>query len=254
MSTSGQTPFLGLKLLNEDGTDFVNIPEWQIPNENATEKAIATVDNLARTYGYSLTTSTSGSTTTTTLTVSSSAPYTATRKTVETVGDSSTTYAVTVTIDDETHTMTHTVGQTTASGATTDGGGDVIPFEVMISKMNRLEASVDDTLSTTVADLEQAMEEQGQDTAALGKELHDWWVYASDTMAYTCVTPSDTSTKPYSYTETVKDSGSEVVATLVTTCNADGSYTETLTRGDVTVTRKWTKSGNTYERGAWSNG
>ena len=165
MSTSGQTPFLGLKLLNEDGTDFVNIPEWQIPNENATEKAIATVDNLARTYGYSLTTSTSGSTTTTTLTVSSSAPYTATRKTVETVGDSSTTYAVTVTIDDETHTMTHTVGQTTASGATTDGGGDVIPFEVMISKMNRLEASVDDTLSTTVADLEQAMEEQGQDWA-----------------------------------------------------------------------------------------
>lgn len=94
----------------------------------------------------------------------------------------------------------------------------------------------------------------GEDIAALGKELHDWWIYASDTMAYTCVTPSDTSTKPYSYTETVKDSGSEVVATLVTTCNADGSYTETLTRGDVTVTRKWTKSGNTYERGAWSNG
>lgn len=94
----------------------------------------------------------------------------------------------------------------------------------------------------------------GEDIAALGKELHDWWIYASDTMAYTCVTPSDTSTKPYSYTETVKDSGSEVVATLVTTCNADGSYTETLTRGDVTVTRKWTKSGNTYERGAWANG
>ena len=94
----------------------------------------------------------------------------------------------------------------------------------------------------------------GEDIAAIGKELHDWWVYASDTLAYTCVTPSDTSTKPYSYTETVKDSGSEVVATLVTTCNADGSYTETLTRGDVTVTRKWTKSGNTYERGAWSNG
>ena len=94
----------------------------------------------------------------------------------------------------------------------------------------------------------------GEDIAALGKELHDWWVYASDTLAYTCVTPSDTSTKPYSYTETVKDSGSEVVATLVTACNTDGSYTETLTRGDVTVTRKWTKSGNTYERGAWANG
>lgn len=242
------------KILNlnlpEDG-DVADVVEL---NENfeALEAATYVIDRLAATYGYTLTTSTSGNVTTTTLTVSSSAPYTASRKTVETVDDTSTTYAVTVTIDDETHTMTHTVGTTTGSGATTNGGGDVIPFEVMISKMNRLEASVDDTLSTTVADLEEAMEEQGQDIAAIGKELHDWWIYASDTLAYTCVMPSDTSTKPYSYTETVKDSGSKVVATLVTTCNADGSYTETLTRGDVTVTRKWTKSGNTYERGAWS--
>lgn len=87
---------------------------------------------------------------------------------------------------------------------------------------------------------------------ALGKDLYDWWVYASDTMEYTCVTPADMSTKPYTYTETVKDSGGTVAATLVTTCNADGSYTETLTRGDETVTRTWSKTGNTYKRGAWS--
>lgn len=244
------------KILNLNLPEDGDVADVEKLNENfeSLEAATYVIDRLAAAYGYSLTTSTSGSATTTTLTVSSSAPVTATRKTVETVGDSSTTYAVTVTIGDETHTMTHTVGQTTGSGATTDGGGDVIPFEVMIGKMNRLEASVDDTLSTTVSDIQNDIAEVQEDIAALGKELHDWWVYASDTMAYTCVTPSDTSTKPYSYTETVKDSGNEVVATLVTTCNADGSYTETLTRGDVTVTRKWTKSGNTYERGAWTNG
>lgn len=92
----------------------------------------------------------------------------------------------------------------------------------------------------------------GEDIAALGKELHDWWVYASDTMAYTCVTPADTSTKPYSYVETVRDAEGVAVATLMTTCNADGSYTESLARGDVVVTRTWTKSGNTYERGVWT--
>lgn len=251
MSTSGQTPFLGLKLLASDGSDFVNIPEWQVPNENATEKAIATVDRLAATYGYSLATSTSGSATTTTLTVSSSAPYTATRKTVETVGDTSTTYAVTVTIDDETHTMTHTVGTTTGSGATTDGGGDVIPFEVMISKMGRLEASVDDTLSTTVADIQGDIAEVQEDISAVGDALYDWWIYLQDHYAYTCVTPADTSTKPYTYTETVKNGGT-TLATLVTTCNADGSYKEVLTVGEASVERVTSKSGNTYTRGAWS--
>lgn len=110
------------------------------------------------------------------------------------------------------------------------------------------------TISSDLTEISDKVDGMEGDIAALGKELHDWWIYASDTLAYTCVMPSDTSTKPYSYTETVKDSGGAVAATLVTTCNADGSYTETLTRGDTTVTRTWTKSGNTYERGAWSNG
>ena len=110
-------------------------------------------------------------------------------------------------------------------------------------------ATLDSSGKLTEAQLPDSVED---DIAALGKKLYNWWVYAADTMAYTCVTPADTSTKPYTYTETVKDSGGAVAATLVTTCNADGSYTETLTRGDETVTRTWTKSGNTYERGAWS--
>lgn len=90
------------------------------------------------------------------------------------------------------------------------------------------------------------------DLEAQGKKLTEWWDYMKENLDYTCDMPADTSTKPYSYTETVRDSGGEVAATLVTTCNADGSYTETLTRGETTVSRTWTKSGNTYERGAWS--
>lgn len=231
--------------LPEDG-DSADVAKL---NENfeSLEAATYVIDRLAATYGYSLTTSTSGNVTTTTLTVSSSAPYTATRKTVETVGDTSTTYAVTVTIDDETHTMTHTVGTTTGSGATTDGGGDVIPFEVMINKMGRIEASVDDTLSTTVADLEQDISAVQTDVDKLLKQ----WIYLSENYAYTCQTPADTSTKPYTYTETVKNGGT-TLATLVTTCNADGSYKEVLTVGEDSVERVTSKSGNTYERGAWS--
>lgn len=228
---------------NGDSADVVELNE----NFETLEAATYAIDRLAAAYGYNLTTSTSGSATTTTLTVSSSAPVTATRKTVETVGDASTTYAVTITIDEETHTMTHTVGTTTASGATTDGGGDIIPFEVMISKMGRLEASVDDTLSTTVADLEQDISAIQTDVDKLLKQ----WVYLSENYAYTCQTPSDTSTKPYSYTETVTNGG-DTLATLVTTCNADGSYKEVLTVGDSSVERVTAKSGNTYTRGAWS--
>ena len=100
MSVAGSTKVLGLKYLDLDGTDFIDIPEWQNPNAQAVEKAVATIDHLARTYGYSVAVSTSDSSTTTTLTVASTAPVTASRKTVETVGESSTTYVVTVTIDD----------------------------------------------------------------------------------------------------------------------------------------------------------
>ena len=62
--------------------------------------------------------------------------------------------------------------------------------------------------------------------------------------------PADTSTKPYSYTETVKE-GETVKGTLVTTMNADGTYTEQYTIGTTSRTRTWTKTGNQW-KGEWS--
>ena len=229
----------------------LNLPEDSDPsavgplNENfeGLEVASATIDHLARTNGYSVAVSTADGSTTTTLTVASTAPVTASRKTVETVGKSSTTYVVTVTIDDETHTMTHTFGATTASGTSTDGGGDVLPFEVLVGKMDRLQQSVQDTLDTTIADIEDELEAQG-------KRLSDWWVYLKENYNYTCDMPADTSTKPYSYTETAKD-GQTTKGTLVTTMNADGTYTEVYTIGETTRTRTWSKVGNQW-KGEWS--
>lgn len=229
----------------------LNLPEDSDPsavgplNENfeGLEVASATIDHLARTYGYSVAVSTADGSTTTTLTVASTAPVTASRKTVETVGESSTTYVVTVTIDEETHTMTHTFGATTASGTSTDGGGDVLPFEVMVGKMDRLQQSVQDTLDTTIADIENELEAQG-------KKLSEWWGYMKENYNYTCDMPSDTSTKPYSYTETAKD-GQTTKGTLVTTMNADGTYTEQYTIGTTSRTRTWTKTGNQW-KGEWS--
>lgn len=229
----------------------LNLPEDSDPsavgplNENfeGLEVASATIDHLARTYGYSVAVSTADGSTTTTLTVASTAPVTASRKTVETVGKSSTTYVVTVTIDDETHTMTHTFGATTASGTSTDGGGDVLPFEVLVGKMDRLQQSVQDTLDTTIADIEDELEAQG-------KRLSDWWVYLKENYNYTCDMPADTSTKPYSYTETVKE-GEATKGTLVTTMNADGTYTEQYTIGTTSRTRTWSKVGQQW-KGVWS--
>ena len=229
----------------------LNLPEDSDPsavgplNENfeGLEVASATIDHLARIYGYSVAVSTADDSTTTTLTVASTAPVTASRKTVETVGKSSTTYVVTVTIDDETHTMTHTFGATTASGTSTDGGGDVLPFEVLVGKMDRLQQSVQDTLDTTIADIEDELEAQG-------KRLSDWWVYLKENYNYTCDMPADTSTKPYSYIETAKE-GETVKGTLVTTMNADGTYTEVYTIGEATRTRTWSKVDNQW-KGVWS--
>lgn len=229
----------------------LNLPEDSDPsavgplNENfeGLEVASATIDHLTRTYGYSVAVSTADGSTTTTLTVASTAPVTASRKTVETVGESSTTYVVTVTIDEETHTMTHTFGATTASGTSTDGGGDVLPFEVMVGKMDRLQQSVQDTLDTTIADIENELEAQG-------KKLSEWWGYMKENYNYTCDMPADTSAKPYSYTETAKD-GQTTKGTLVTTMNADGTYTEQYTIGTTSRTRTWTKTGNQW-KGEWS--
>lgn len=229
----------------------LNLPEDSDPsavgplNENfeGLEVASATIDHLARTYGYSVAVSTADGSTTTTLTVASTAPVTASRKTVETVGESSTTYVVTVTVGDESHTMTHTFGATTANGTSADGGGDVLPFEVMVGKMDRLQQSVQDTLDTTIADIENELEAQG-------KKLSEWWGYLKENYNYTCDMPADTSTKPYSYTETVKE-GETVKGTLVTTMNADGTYTEVYTIGETTRTRTWSKVDNQW-KGEWS--
>lgn len=109
-------------------------------------------------------------------------------------------------------------------------------------------ATLDGTGKLTAAQVPDSI---GEDISAVGDALYDWWIYLQDHYAYTCQTPSDTSAKPYSYTETVTNGGS-TLATLVTTCNADGSYKEVLTVGDSSVERVTQKSGNTYTRGAWS--
>lgn len=110
--------------------------------------------------------------------------------------------------------------------------------------MDDLESSVNDTLDTTLAEIQDDLEAQG-------KKLTEWWVYLKENYNYTCDMPADTSTKPYSYTETVKE-GEATKATLVTTMNADGTYTEVYTIGDNPArTRTWSKVDNQW-KGVWS--
>ena len=90
----------------------------------------------------------------------------------------------------------------------------------------------------------------GEDIEAVGKQLSSWWLYLKENLNYTCDMPSDTSTKPYSYTETVKE-GETVKGTLVTTMNADGTYTEVYTIGEAKRTRTWSKVDNQW-KGVWS--
>ena len=111
-------------------TKVLDLPQW-LGNEYferldmneafvSIESAIDAVDYLASIYDYDISINESGNTTTTTLTVKSTSPVTASRKTVETVNDGSTSYVVTVTIDGESETMTHTIGTTTGSGVVAD--------------------------------------------------------------------------------------------------------------------------------------
>lgn len=109
--------------------------------------------------------------------------------------------------------------------------------------MDDLENSVNDTLDTTLAEIQDDLE-------ARGKKLTEWWVYMKENLDYTCDMPADTSTKPYSYTETVKE-GETVKGTLVTTMNADGTYTEVYTIGEAKRTRTWSKVDNQW-KGEWS--
>ncbi|MEE0547594.1 MAG: hypothetical protein UC390_07645 [Peptococcaceae bacterium] len=105
-----------------DAKDTFNITKMLNDNWDKLDADVAesTIDELASTYGYDISISESGNTTTTTLTIKSTSPVTASRKTVETVNGGSTTYVVTVTIDGESETMTHTIGTTTGSGVAAD--------------------------------------------------------------------------------------------------------------------------------------
>ena len=126
----------------------------------------------------------------------------------------------------------------------------MIPVEAIITDllklrkaMNDLESSVNDTINTKLDEIQEDLEAQG-------KKLTDWWGYMKENYEYTCDMPAETSTKPYSYTETVKD-GETVKGTLVTTMNADGTYTEVYTIGEAKRTRTWSKVDNQW-KGVWS--
>ena len=114
MSVAGSTKVLGLKYLDLDGTDFIDIPEWQNPNAQAVEKAVATFDYLAAQYGVTESYP-DADTGTITATVGSGSPVIATRSTVVSEADGVTTYVETTTIDGVETVRTWTEGTTTAS-------------------------------------------------------------------------------------------------------------------------------------------
>lgn len=105
-------------------TKALQLPQW-LGNEyferldmngafSNIEKAVATFDYLARTYGVSESYP-DADTGTITATVASGSPVTATRSTVVSEADGVTTYVETTTIDGETTVRTWTEGTTTAS-------------------------------------------------------------------------------------------------------------------------------------------
>ena len=105
-------------------TKALQLPQW-LGNEyferldmngafSNIEKAVATFDSLARTYGVSESYP-DADTGTITATVASGSPVTATRSTVVSEADGVTTYVETTTIDGEETVRTWTEGTTTAS-------------------------------------------------------------------------------------------------------------------------------------------
>lgn len=105
-------------------TKALQLPQW-LGNEyferldmngafSNIEKAVATFDYLARTYGVSESYP-DADTGTITATVASGSPVTATRSTVVSEADGVTTYVETTTIDGEETVRTWTEGTTTAS-------------------------------------------------------------------------------------------------------------------------------------------
>ncbi|MEE0433922.1 MAG: hypothetical protein UDB11_00750 [Peptococcaceae bacterium] len=122
-----------------------------------------------------------------------------------------------------------------ANGVATLGDNGKVPTEQLSQNIDTMANDIN-ILKTTVTNQ--------------GKQLASWWVYLKENYDYTCDMPADTSTKPYSYTETVKD-GETIKGTLVTTMNADDTYTEVYTIGETTRTRTWSKADNQW-KGVWS--
>lgn len=251
-------------------TKILQLPQW-LGNEYLErldmntafaniESACATVDALAKTYGYSV--AVSGSTTT--LTVNSTSPVTAVRKTVGSGVTGGMKYVVTVTIDGVAKTMTHII----ANGESSSGAGEVVPFEALVNMDAQLVTAVKQInqtiggeftdmqadITATKADIT-ALE---GDVTALGNKLAQWWEYAKNVYDYVYTPPTQTATKPYTYKETLYEVGSTTnsLALLNTTVNADGSYTEVYgfvtDSGSIERTRTWTKQSNGQWKGVWS--
>lgn len=113
-------------------------------------------------------------------------------------------------------------------------------IEKLKNDLKELETSINSTVNSALA--------------ALGDRLglvEQMWAYLVWRYDYTCDMPASTATKPYDYTEKVLQ-GAEVKATKVTTCNADGSFTEKYTIGSNPVrTLTTSKTGNQW-KGVWS--
>lgn len=254
-ATDGKDTFNITKMLNEN---------WDKLDADTRE---LTFDELASQYGVTESYP-DADTGTITATIDDSAPVTAQRKTVVSKTSSGDLKFVETTTIDETSTVVETTEGSTATTGDTAGqlNLDTIRWRLkrLQAAINNLAADVSDTIDTSLAELEGDVTalESRVDTAesdisalessveAQGKQLTEWWGYMKENLDYTCDMPADTSTKPYSYTETAKD-GQTTKGTLVTTMNADGTYTEQYTIGTTSRTRTWTKTGNQW-KGEWS--
>ena len=124
MSVAGSTKVLGLKYLDLDGTDFIDIPEWQNPNAQAVEKAVATFDYLSSTYGYTWTQTDSEETGATTIvvTLGSTSPVTGTLTAIISENEQGETVIdVTTVLDGVTTNYTHTLSDEGGEGGVVHG-------------------------------------------------------------------------------------------------------------------------------------
>ena len=254
-ATDGKDTFNITKMLNEN---------WDKLDADTRE---LTFDELAAQYGV-IESYPDADTGTITATIDDSAPVTAQRKTVVSKTSSGDLKFVETTTIDETSTVVETTEGSTATTGDTAGqlNLDTIRWRLkrLQTAINSLADDVSDTIDTSLAELEEDITalEGRMNTAegnigvlesnveAQGKKLAEWWVYLKENYDYTCDMPADTSTKPYSYTETAKE-GETVKGTLITTMNADGTYTEKYTIGEATRTRTWSKVDNQW-KGVWS--